>query len=347
MRLALALSALVALAPDLAAATCTGDLPGSGVLNIYADATSDSVIGGISANQCGLEVTDFCNGGRCLMFFDGLSGYADVSALAGGTVAPGPEVFEYKVDGIDGSLSFMGQTQSFDLSGEDSIRIVPKADHVVLSLPSPLPDNIRMTSTGSSGWQAVLPDWVGVPIPVNVFLARLSANRATLELRAEHQMLKMDMRLALARVGDLPAASAGTPAAVDPVPRGTFACDKAHEIAVSVGKSGDQTRIDGYYAAVASAGITDWDNRTEAQCTDLLIGLDALGIADMSALPTSETPTAAAFCDPLVQDLRPVLRGPDSAQKRAVLSAMVALGATSIDATNPKHCSEFAAALEQ
>ena len=51
--------AVLALAlPTAAEAACTGDLPASGVLNVYPDAMSDSVIGGISANQCGLEVSD-------------------------------------------------------------------------------------------------------------------------------------------------------------------------------------------------------------------------------------------------------------------------------------------------
>ncbi|MEO0863327.1 MAG: hypothetical protein AAFY39_01860 [Pseudomonadota bacterium] len=345
MRLALILCAFATLAPGVARAACTGDLPGTGLLNLYSDATGGGVIGGIGANQCGLEVTDFCTAGRCLTFFDGLSGYADVSRLASGTLDPAPDAFEYDVDGIDGSLTFMGQSQPFDLSGDNRIRVVPQADHVLLSLPDPLPDNIRMTSTGSSGWEAVLPDWVGVPIPVTVYLDRLSAKRATLELAADHQMLKMDMRLALARVGDLPDMSAAVPDTADPVPAAPLACDKTQEIAVSVGQTGEQTRINAYFAAVARVGITDWDNRTEAQCADLLDALEAAGLADSAPQPIPRPVAAAETCDPLIQDVRPILRGPASAEKRAVLSAMVALGVTSIDATNPKHCSEVAAAL--
>lgn len=260
-RLAFAFVAMTT--PGLAHSACTNDLPGSGVLNVYFNATTpDGAIGGISANQCGLEVTDFCTNGRCLAFFDGLSGYIDVTGLASGTIAPPPSIFEYQVSAVDGSLSFMGRSQPFEMNGSDPIRITPAADHVVLSLPDPLPKGIRLTSTGSSGWEGIMPDWVGVPIPVTVYLDRLSAPEASLELFAEHQMLKMDMRLTLARTGDLPDTSAASaaPAVADPIPGETYACDKTLELAVAVGAAKDQAQIDAYYAAVASVGITDWEN---------------------------------------------------------------------------------------
>ena len=333
-RIGLALATL--LIPGAVQATCTSDLPGKGSLDVYTDATGQGVIGGIGPNQCGLDVTDFCSAGRCLVFFDGLSGYIDVAGLASGTVSTGPLAFDYQVSAVEGTLSFMGRTQPFEMNGNDPIRITPAADHVLLSLPDPLPKSIRMTSTGSSGWEAVLPDWVGVPIPVTVYLDRLSAPEATLELFAEHQMLKMDMRLTLARLGDLP----GVTAAPDPVPGATYACDKTYELAVAVGAGGVQAQIDGFYAAVAAVGITDWDARTERQCSALLGELERVGIPASPEVAMTE-----ASCDGLVADVRPVLRGPASAEKTAVLSAMVALGITSIDASNPKHCAELSAAL--
>ena len=97
-----------------------------------------------------------------------------------------------------------------------------------------------------------------------------------------------------------------------------------------------------FFSAVAAAGITDWDNRTDAQCTVLLAALDRAGISGTA--PANAAIPKAASCDALVQDVRPVLRGPQSAERTAILSAMVALGITSIDPTNPKHCAEIAAA---
>ncbi|MEO0917057.1 MAG: hypothetical protein AAFY31_08755 [Pseudomonadota bacterium] len=332
---------LALLAPAVGHAACTGDVPGGGVLNVYHNATTtDGVVGGISANQCGLEVTDFCTNGRCLAFFDGLSGYIDVSGLRSGTLSPAPAAFEYQVDSVDGSLSFMGRSQPFQLNGTEPVRITPAADHVLLSLPDPLPKAIRMTSTGSSGWEAVLPDWVGVPIPVTVYLDRLSAPEATLELFADHQMLKMDMRLKLVRLGELPETTAA-PLSV-PATGGTNACDETYKLAVSVGEAGVQSQINAFYAAVAAVGITDWDKRTEAQCTGLLAALETVGISNAN-VPTVAPPQQS--CDELSQDLRPILRGPDSGAKRAVLARMVALGITAFDPTNPKHCAEISAAL--
>ena len=347
-RFALILAALIA--PGMAQAACTGDLPQSGVLNVYTDATSDGVIGGIGANQCGLEVTDFCENGRCLTFFDGLSGYVEVSGLVSGTIDAPPKVFEYEVADIDGALTFMGRTQPFELADSGTIRVTPAADHVVLSLPAPLPSNIRMTSTGSSGWEAVMPDWVGVPIPVTVFLDRLGAKSATLELLADDQMLKMDMRLRLSRIGTLPDLSAKPqaappPAATAPIPPN--ACDKTLELAEKVGQGGDRAQIDGFYAAVQSAGITDWENRTEAQCLDLLAALTRAGIPAGDAPGAGNNAPETQTCDALVADIRPILRGPASPEKTSIMSTMLALGITSIDPTNPKHCAEISAAKQR
>lgn len=346
---ALAALALVApglvpgLAPGLAHAACTNDLPGRGVLNVYADATTaEGVVGGIGANQCGLEVTEFCANGRCLAFFDGLSGYIDVTGLASGTIAPAPARFDYQVSALDGTLSFMGRTQPFEMSTSAPLRVTPAADHVVLSLPDPLPKDIRLTSTGSSGWEGVLPDWAGVPIPVTVYLDRLSAPEATLELFAEDPLLKMDMRLRLARVGDVPTPGSA-PAVQDPTPAEPSACDQTYAAAVAVGAGQDRAQIDSFYAAVAAVGITDWDARTAAQCADLLVALAAAGVPVASSNAVAPVPQAS--CEALTADLRPILRGPDSAEKRAVLAAMVSLGITSIDVTNPKHCAEISAAL--
>lgn len=325
-------------------AACTGDLPGRGVLNVFADATSESVIGGIGPNQCGLEVTDYCSGGRCLAFLDGLSGYVDVSALAGGTITQPPETFEYRVQAIDGGLRFMGQSQTFELAGNDTIRIEPRADHVVLNLPAPLPQGIRMTSTGSTGWEAVLPDWVGVPIPVSVYLERLSAARATLELSADHQMLEMDMRLTLDRLGQRPAQPTTTRQTAGS--EAGSACNDTQALAVATGKSGDAAKRNAFFAAVEQVGITDWDTRTEPQCTSLLIALEKVGIPDPGPRPAQvATAPSTGNCGALVKDLRPVLRGPDSADKQAIIATMVTLGVTSIDPSNPKHCAEFAAAI--
>jgi len=334
-----AIAALALAVPGIAHAACTGDLPGRGVLNVYADATTDGVIGGISANQCGLEVSDFCANGRCLAFFGGLSGYIDVTGLASGTIAPFPSAFEYEVSGVDGSLSFMGRTQPFEMNGNDPVRITPAADHVLLSLPDPLPKDIRMTRTGSSSWEATLQDWVGVPIPVTIYLDQLGGPRALLEFFAENQMLRMDMRLRLTRTGALPETTVRPPI-TDPVPGETYACDTTHVLAVAVGNAGAQAQIEAFYAAVAAAGITDWDNRTEPQCADLLVELEKAGIQRLT-----QTDRPQQSCDALAAELRPILRGPDSAEKTALMATMVALGITSIDTTNPKHCAEISAAL--
>ena len=336
-----AASLVLGVASGAAHAACTGDLPGRAVLDVHADATSDGVIGGIGANQCGLEVTDFCDAGRCLAFFDGLSGYIDVSALASGTITPPPDAFEYRTEAVDGTLRFMGQSQRFEMDGDETIRITPQADHVLLSLPAPLPQAIRMTSTGSSGWEATLPDWVGVPIPVSVFIDRVSAQRATLELLADHQMLQMNMRLTLVRLGQAPGQVAPPP---QPAPSDVSACAATQDMAVAIGQAGDTAKRDAFFAAVTQVGITDWDTRTEAQCKALLAALTEVGIPDASPTQADLAP-AQGGCDQLVKDLRPILRGPQSADKQALLATMVTLGVTSIDASNPKHCSEFAAAL--
>ena len=331
--------------PGLAHAACTNDLPGRGVMDVFADTTSSAVIGGIGANQCGIEVTDHCGNGRCLAFFDGLSGYVDVAGLASGTLDAPPAMFEYRVDAVDGSLRFMGQNQPFGMSGRDTVRITPAGDHVVLSLPNPLPKNIRLQSTGSSGWEAVMPDWVGVPIPVSVYLDRLSADIATLEFFAEHQMLKMDMRLTLARLRDAPDGTKTQSAFLNADTDAQTACDQTHDIATSVGHSGQQAQIDAFFAAVAAAGITNWDTRTEPQCLELLSELEQTGIPATGLGGPSEVPTTA--CNTLASELRPILRGPQSDRKQAVMSTMVSLGITSIDPTNPKQCAEIAAALQR
>lgn len=337
---------VLATAPAVQAA-CTGDLPQSGLMSVFAEATSDAVIGGIGPNECGLEVTDFCEDGRCLVFFDGLSGFIDVSGLASGTITAPPSVFEYRVEAVDGVLMFMGREQAFELSGDQPVLVTPAADHIRLDLPAPLPKHIRMTSTGSSGWEATLPDWVGVPIPVSLYLDRVSAPRATLELFAEHQMLKMDMRLVLARAGG-PATTGPVAGVAAPSPGGAFACDKTHALAVAVGKTGLKDQIDVFYAAVGAAGISNWDTRTEPQCADLLERLERAGLADISDADTSAAAgTATASCADLAAQVRPILRGPESEDKSAVLSAMVSLGVTSFDPTNPKHCSEVTAALRR
>ena len=152
-------------------------------------------------------------------------------------------------------------------------------------------------------------------------------------------MLKMDMRLRLTRKGALPDADAGM-AVADPVPGETTVCDATFERAVAVGQTGDQAQIDAFYAAVAVAGITNWDARTQPQCIALLDELDKI------AAPSGvQTDVAQQTCDALIVDLRPILRGPASAEKTAVLSDMVALGVASIDTTNPKHCAEISTAL--
>ena len=277
---AVRLATALVLASGATHAACTGDLPGRGTLDVYADASApDAVIGGIAANQCGLEVTDHCANGRCLMFFDGLSGYIDVSALASGTIAPAPTAFEYAVTALDGSLSFMGQNQSFGLDGDQTIRVVPGADHVTLSLPAPLPDNIRMTSTGSSGWEALMPDWVGVPVPVSVYLDRVSAPRATLEMTADHALLKMDMRLTLSRVGDMPDLSASAPATsvVAPVaPETTVAprtCDTLVADARPVLRGPDNDARRALLATMVSLGVTSIDPTNPKHCAEISAAL--------------------------------------------------------------------------
>ena len=198
----LALIAMLALTPTLSHAACSGDLTDLGSLNVFTTATSDAVIGGIAANQCGIEVTDFCEGDRCLAFYAGLSGYIDIRRLASGTFDPPPEAFIYTVSDAQGTVNFMGREQPFGMDNDTRpVRVVPAADHVMLYLPEPLTSPIRMTSTGSSGWEGVMPDWAGLPVPVSLFLDQLSAPQARMELFADTDMVQINVMLFLDRDG--------------------------------------------------------------------------------------------------------------------------------------------------
>lgn len=198
----LALIATLALTPTLSHAACSGDLTGLGSLDVFTNATSDAVIGGIAANQCGIEVTDFCEGDRCLAFYAGLSGYIDIRRLVSGTFDPPPEDFTYTVSDAQGSVTFMGREQPFGMDDDTTpLRVVPAADHVMLYLPEPLTSPVRMTSTGSSGWEGILPDWAGLPVPVSLYLDQLSAPQARMELFADTDMVKMNVMLFLDRNG--------------------------------------------------------------------------------------------------------------------------------------------------
>ncbi|SHI06688.1 hypothetical protein [Marivita hallyeonensis] len=192
----------LALLPTMGHAACSGDLTDLGSLNVFTTATSEAVIGGIGANQCGIEVTDFCEGDRCLVFYSGLSGYIDIRRLVSGTFDPPPAEFVYTVSDAQGTVTFMGREQPFGMDDDTRpLRVVPAADHVMLYLPAPLTSPVRMTSTGSSGWEGTLPDWAGLPIPVSLYLDQLSAPQARMELFADSDMVKMNVMLFLDRDG--------------------------------------------------------------------------------------------------------------------------------------------------
>ncbi|MCH2078127.1 MAG: hypothetical protein MK180_14820 [Rhodobacteraceae bacterium] len=269
---------LLSLPPTVATAACTGDLAFEGFSNVYLEGTGDAVVGGIAPNQYGLEITEFCEGDRCLMFFKGLSGFIDVTTLAGPVDDALPLQFAYDVTAMDGALTFMGQTQAFALTGGRPIFVEPQADHVLLRLSPPLPIGVRMESTGSSGREALLPDWVGVPVSVALYLDCLGADEALLEITADHEILKMNMRLGLARISEAPAVATSEAAATTTGSAPYTACQETHALAVSVGEGGDQAQIDAYFAAATAVGITDWDNRSDTQCEALLVALSAAGV---------------------------------------------------------------------
>ncbi|MDX8352937.1 hypothetical protein [Cognatiyoonia sp. IB215182] len=266
-----ALLAALLLTPVAAHAACTNDLPGSGVLNFHPNPTSDGVIGGVSPNQCGIEVTDFCEAGRCLAFYEGLSGYIDVTGLQSGTIDPAPTAFVYDVTGADGTMTSLGQSTPFAWEPGPPIRIEPGADHVNLFLPHPFPKPIRMESTGSSGWEAVLPDWAGVPIPVVMYFDKLGAQSARLEMFTDDEIFQLDAVLFLQRVmGDTEDVIIG---ADGPPP-----CVLVNDMAQRVGAIGQEQMIDDFYTAVDRAGITDWDNMTPGMCAVLLDELNAVAM---------------------------------------------------------------------
>ena len=96
----------------------------------------------------------------------------------------------------------MGREQPFGMDNDTRpLRVVLAADHVMLYLPEPLTSPIRMTSTGSSGWEGVMPDWAGLPVPVSLFLDQLSAPQARMELFADTDMVQMNVMLCLDRDG--------------------------------------------------------------------------------------------------------------------------------------------------
>ena len=272
------------LAPGATYAACSNDLPGSGILNFHADATADGVIGGIGPNQCGIEVTDFCEGGRCLAFYDGLSGYIDVAGLQSGTIDPAPTAFVYEVTGADGAMSTLGQSTPFTWEPGPPIRIEPVADHVNLFLPHPFPKPIRMESTGSSGWEATLPDWAGVPIPGVMYFDRLGAQSARLEMFTDDEIFQLDAVLLLQRVmGDTEDVIIG---ADGPPP-----CVLVDDMAQRVGAIGQDAMIDDFYTAVDRAGITDWDNMTPGMCAVLLDELGAVAMELQIEMAEQQTAT--------------------------------------------------------
>lgn len=320
------LALITLLVPALAQAACTHDLPGAGVLHVYPDATGDGVIGGISANQCGVEVTDFCQGSRCLAFFEGLSGYIDVTGLKSGSITSMPAEFVYVLGAI--RMTGNGQTPLAGLQTGTELRIVPAADHVGLILPPPFEQTVRMESTGSSGWEGTLPAWRGTPGEVVLYLDQLSAPNARLELFADSDLLQLDAQIMLER-----AVVAGQTA---PQPA---ACTQTEDLARQVGDSGRQDMIEAYYAAVDRAGITDWAGRTQTQCIDLLRHLDASDIR--AGANAAQAPHMDCFA--LDRLLAPILDGPTSVQKLTALKIMVDLGVTSPRQATTDQCTTIAA----
>ncbi len=265
------LFACALLTPVAGHAACSNDLPESGVLNFHPDATSEGVIGGIGPNQCGIEVTDFCEAGRCLAFYEALSGYIDVTRLQSGTIDPAPSAFVYEVTGADGTMSSMGQSTPFEWKPSPPIRVEPAADHVKLFLPHPFPKPIRMESTGSSGWEAVLPNWVGVPVPAVLYLDRLGAQSARLEMFTDDEIFQLEAVLFLQRVaegsGDVVIGADGPPP-----------CVLVNDMAQRVDEIGQVDMIAEFHSAVDRVEITDWDNMTPGMCAVLLDELNAVAM---------------------------------------------------------------------
>ena len=342
--------ALALLTPAMVHAACTGDLPGRSALEVFNATTGDGVIGGIGPRQCGLEVTDFCGNGRCLAFYNGLSGYIDVTGLQSGTIEPAPADFIYNVARADGDIQFLGNAQPFEFGPGTALRVEPAADHVRLFLPQPFPQPIEMTSTGSTGWEAILPNWIGVPVPVILYLDQLSAPKARLELQADHTMLNMDVILHLERVSgpNLTEASAdqGDPAGG----QSPDACAEADRMAQLI-TSADHPDLNGaLFNAIGRAGITDWQSRSQEQCRELLRHLDAMDIRAETISPgpaaTSEPASPTVDCATLSERVRPVLRGAPSAEKSVLLEAMLNAGVTSLTQADETQCAEIAKAIQ-
>lgn len=263
-------AALALFTPAAAHAACS-----NGPVTVHPDATSDGSIGGIAAGQCGIEVTQICGNGRCLAFFDGLSGYVSVAGLDNVDQYAAPAAFSYRAVDAEGEVAFMGRKQPFTMDAQTDIRVEPAAGHVNLFLPDPFPQPIRMTSTGSSGWEATLPNWVGVPVPVALYLDRLGAAQARLELTADHQMLKMDGVLVLER-GDAPKITAaqpepqasGTQAAVATAPvGGECAALETQLRPILRGQKSDEKNA--LVMAMMQAGITSLSEADDAACAAL------------------------------------------------------------------------------
>ncbi len=331
-----------------ALATCSNDLPGKSVLTVYPDPTSTGSIGGIGPNQCGIEETKFCQNGRCLAFFDGLSGYMEITDFASGTATAPITEFLYDVTAAQGEVLFGGVPAPFTLTDKTRLRFVPAADHVSLYLPPPFDRTIIMHSTGSSGWEGSMPDWVGIPGTVVLYVDRLSAQSARLELFSDGPMFKLNAQLTLQRVGGpAPEPTPQSPATNTPADTSSADCKATDMLAQQVGASGDQSLIDAYYRAVTKSGITNWDARTPAQCAVLLEHLAAEGIDGTrfnTATSGNLAPTPDA-CAQLEQKLRPILRGALGPERDLALEAMVERGLLSLKNATPEQCAELAQSL--
>jgi len=268
-----ALIAAIVMCPAAAHAACTHDLPQRGVLNFHLEASRDSVVGGIGPNQCGIEVSDICADGRCLAFFDGLSGYVDVTGLASGSFGPAPSGFRYTLTEVEGMAP---NAEAADvLQGAVGKVLIADLGAKGIDLLLPLGDvgPVSLQSTGSSGWEGVLDDWPGVNGPVVVYFDRLGAMNTRVEVFATDPDANFDALLFVARETE-------TTANIIIGGDGMPPCVILDNMALDLADLDDPALQRAFDATVLAAGIHDWGAMTQPDCDGIVVALDESGLSD-------------------------------------------------------------------
>ncbi len=236
--LALAAFAVLPVPAEADANTCVASAPNGTTLSVHDQPdTASAVLGGIGVGQCGLRVTNQCSGTWCVVVFQSLNGWVQMRHVTGSPVTPpglagygsgdnAPRqtrlgTFEYTVIGGTGSVTMAGRTQPTPVDPGSEIRIrTLAADRAEAVLPREVTvEPVGLRKRDGNVWSGRLSSWGGIPLPVDVHLEDLGADRAVLRLTTSNAMVTMRLRIDLALQAASGASQAAVPDARDPACR--------------------------------------------------------------------------------------------------------------------------------